>query len=111
MPATESQRPSRSGCRSTIRICPDLRAICWTGETPVAAQIRTISTGGLSLALPSLPEPVPYLTVELTRASRGVARRFQMRVLYAFLQRDEGCIVGVSFPEKLGTEALNALLA
>lgn len=95
-----------------MRFACDLAATCWAGaETALPARVRTLSTGGLSLGPAALPEPVPYLTVELARPDRGVARRFQVRVLYAVMREDKGCVVGLSFPEKLADEELQALLA
>jgi hypothetical protein len=103
-----------SNRRSTIRRSCNLEATCWVGtvgQTRLPARIRTLSTGGLSLRLAQLPEPVPYLCVELVNSRRGLTRRFRVRVLYALPQGREGYVVGGSFLEKLTEEELTSLVS
>jgi hypothetical protein len=100
--------------RTTIRSTHRLTVSCWTDPalaTPVLGRIRTLSTAGLSLSLPFLPSPRPYLEIELCGWARRVSLKLRVRVLYAFKQGAQGCVVGVSFPEKLAEEELAALVA
>jgi hypothetical protein len=109
--AKETVRSVRPSRRCAARFPSTMSVTCYTGTAPLPGRLRTLSLGGLSLALPRIPEPVPFLTVELTNARTGTSRRYQVRVLYALRSRIEGCIVGLSFPKKLDGEELRSLVS
>jgi len=96
--------------RAAVRHTCDLDATCHTGSTVQTARIRNLSTGGLSLELPTLPERVPFLKVLVSNLAGTVSLTLHVRVLYA-LPRGTGCIVGGSFPEKLAAGDLEVLLS
>lgn len=109
--ALEPSPPKR---QSSVRRSCDLEAICWECvEIPVGlpAKVRTLSLGGLSLVLSVVPQPVPFLTVDLVNRRRGTSRRFRVRVLYTLFQDAEGCVVGASFPGGLREEELAVLVS
>jgi hypothetical protein len=111
----QRREPERSRVRATIRLTCNLVGLCHWDEGDYrgscSVRVRNISSGGLSLFFESEPAPVQFVTVDLVNSSRTVTCSARARLLYKVEQAAGGFIVGASFPERLDSEKLRALLA
>jgi hypothetical protein len=74
-------------------------------------RVRNLSAGGLRLCFQQQPPIAPFLIVDVSHPQQNVSCSLRVRPLYK-VEQPGGChVVGASFPHKLDSMTLRALLS